>query len=85
MFDLNCLLGYFQHSKNKLIDAIPDMAKPNYTIDSFNIYHRPNLDILLKSIFVQKKPVFDVAVWSCQTRENTNTQLRYFLGNFRYK
>ena len=66
-------------------DAIPDIAKPNHLIDGFNIYHRPNLDILMKTIFVQKRPVFDVAVWSCQTRENTNTQIKYFFGNFRYK
>lgn len=55
-FDLNCLLGYIAPIKNFAIEntSYPDLL-PHKVQDGYNIWTRPNLDILIKNIFFEKK------------------------------
>jgi hypothetical protein len=43
-----------------------------------DIWSRPNLDILLKSVFLERKQFFDVGVWACATKENTALGINKF-------
>ncbi len=84
-FDLNCLLGYVAPAKNFLKEnSIYLDYPPHKTESGMNIWKRPNLEILYKHIFVDKKSNFDVGVWASQTKENTVSQINYLFGSLKY-
>jgi hypothetical protein len=84
-FDLNCLVGYIAPIKNfvKENSLFPDYP-PHKTENGLNIWNRPNLDILLKHIFVERKQHYDVGVWASQTKENTAFMVNQFFGSLKY-
>lgn len=84
-FDLNCLLGYVAPCKkfvkeNSLYPEYP----PHKVVEGFNIWNRPNLDILLNYLFISKRNNFEVGVWGCQTKENSAFQINNFFGTMKY-
>lgn len=86
VLDLNCLLGYKQYSKI-LSDQIRGFGSINAKTvkNEFSYFLRPHLEVLLKTLFVNKKREIDVAVWATQNREETVDQTFEFLRSFRYR
>jgi hypothetical protein len=84
-FDLNCLTGYVSPIKNfrKENSMYPDYP-PNKTENGFNVWTRPNIDILFSTLFYEKKHIFDVGVWACQNKENTYFQINQIFGSLKY-
>jgi hypothetical protein len=84
-FDLNGLLGYVAPCKKftKENSVYLDYP-PHKVVDGFNVWNRPNLDILLNFLFITKRNVFDVGVWACQTKENSAFQINNLLGSLKY-
>jgi hypothetical protein len=84
-FDLNCLLGYaapvkkFMKENSQFLDFLPTKVENGY-----NIWTRPNLDILVKNMFFDKKDCFDVGIWSSHSKENTAFLINSFLGSLKY-
>ena len=86
MFDLNCLLGYFQPLKLAIKENVlyPDL-KPHLVENGYNIFLRPNIDILFSELFMKRRNQYEIGIWSSQDKENTDLQIRHFLKNLRYK
>jgi hypothetical protein len=84
-FDLNCLLGYVSPCKRFLKEnsLYPDYP-PHKVVDGFNIWSRPNLDILINTLFISKRNIFDVGIWASQTKENSALQINNFLGSLKF-
>jgi hypothetical protein len=84
-FDLNCLLGYAAPVKNFMKEnSIYLNYTPTHVENGYNIWTRPNLDILVRTMFFQKKDSYDVGIWSSHTKENTAFLINSFLGSLKY-
>lgn len=94
VFDLNCVLGYRQQSK-LIIQELPGVSstnlerneillQPHLVEKGYSLFFRPNSEILLNRLFVNKKHYFDVGIWANQTREETNVQVNQFLRLLRH-
>jgi len=62
----------------------PDL-KPKEIVNGYNVYLRPNIDILLQELFFKRRDDYEMGIWSCQDKENTDLQIKHFLKNMRYK
>ena len=75
-FDLNCVIGYVAPVRNfKKENSMFMDSPPHKSEQGLNIWKQSNLDILMNTIFYEKKNIFDKGVWACQTNENTHFQI----------
>jgi hypothetical protein len=55
-FDLNCLLGYIAPKKNFMKEnSLINEYLPHKVHEGYNVWLRPNLDILFRRLFYQVK------------------------------
>ncbi|CDW85004.1 UNKNOWN [Stylonychia lemnae] len=86
LFDLNGTLGYVNKNLKTVsqqgIYTGNELIKPVFQDAHQQIYQRPNLKYINHDILLKMKDKFDIGVWSCQSRENTQVQLKYLFGRF---
>ena len=87
VFDLNGVLGYYTKEHNKYMSqgiySVGDRkVKPQFTHANSALYERPNLDKIAFDLLVKQKKMYDVGVWSCANKEETQFLVEKFFGRF---
>lgn len=86
-------MGYIAPIKNFIKEnSIYLDYPPNKTVNGYNIFIRPNLNILFNCLFYEvnyfklkkKRSEFDVGIWACQDKDQSAFQIETFFETLKY-